>query len=47
VQAAQNCDVLVVAVKPWLVATVLAEVAHVLTPSHTVVSVAAGVPIEK
>ena len=37
-------DVLVVAVKPKDVPTVLAEISDIVTPAQTVVSIAAGVP---
>ncbi|XP_051929594.1 pyrroline-5-carboxylate reductase 3-like [Hippocampus zosterae] len=40
-----TCDVLFVAVKPHLVATVLREISHHVTDRHTIVSVAAGVTL--
>lgn len=46
-QVASNADVLFVAVKPQHVGQVLSEVRTVLTPNHTIVSIAAGITIEK
>lgn len=43
----RNCDVLFISVKPQQVAQVLAEVRTVLTDSHTVVSIAAGITVDK
>ncbi|GLI59243.1 hypothetical protein VaNZ11_001089 [Volvox africanus] len=47
VDVARNADVLFVAVKPQHVAQVLTEVRSVLTETHTVVSIAAGITVEK
>ncbi|KAG2454963.1 hypothetical protein HYH02_000789 [Chlamydomonas schloesseri] len=44
---ARNADVIFVAVKPQHVAQVLSEVRPVLTEGHTVVSIAAGITIDK
>jgi pyrroline-5-carboxylate reductase len=46
-QVASNSDVIFVAVKPQYVGTVLSEVRPVLQPDTVVVSIAAGVTIEK
>ncbi|GIL71398.1 hypothetical protein Vretimale_2729 [Volvox reticuliferus] len=47
VEVARNADVLFVAVKPQHVGQVLTEVRSVLTETHTVVSIAAGITVEK
>jgi pyrroline-5-carboxylate reductase len=44
---ARTADVIFVAVKPQHVAQVLSEVRPVLTEAHTVVSIAAGITIDK
>ncbi len=44
-EIARQCAVIVLAVKPWAVADVLAEIAGALTPGKTVVSIAAGITI--
>ncbi|MGV3724823.1 MAG: pyrroline-5-carboxylate reductase [Actinomycetota bacterium] len=44
-EAAQGADVLVLAVKPWVVPTVLDEVSPALSPSQLVISIAAGVTL--
>jgi pyrroline-5-carboxylate reductase len=44
-EAAANRDVLIVAVKPKDVQTVLREIADIVTPDQVVVSIAAGVPV--
>lgn len=41
---ARDCDVVVLAVKPQGLRDVAGELAHVLGPSQTVISVAAGIP---
>ncbi len=41
------CDVLVLAVKPYAVADVLAEIKPVLEPRHLVISIAAGVTLDQ
>lgn len=46
-QVTKNCDVLFVSVKPQYVAEVLREAAPHLTGRHVVVSIAAGIPLEK
>lgn len=43
VQAAKGSSVVVIAVKPWIVSTVLAEVGPHLTPDQLLLSIAAGV----
>ncbi len=45
--AAENADVVLLAVKPPIVPEVLAAIAPVLTPAHLVVSIAAGVRLAK
>ena len=45
-EVATACDVLVLAVKPQVMADVLAEVKPHLTPRHLVVSIAAGVTLQ-
>ncbi len=35
------------AVKPQYVATVLTEIKHLLTDRHVIVSIAAGIPVDK
>ncbi|KAG2490355.1 hypothetical protein HYH03_011157 [Edaphochlamys debaryana] len=47
IDVARNADVLFVAVKPQHVAQVLSEVRPVLTESHTIVSIAAGITVDK
>ncbi|MFV1970800.1 MAG: pyrroline-5-carboxylate reductase [Acidimicrobiia bacterium] len=44
-EAASDRDVIVIAVKPKDVPTVLGEIAHVVTRDQVVVSIAAGVPV--
>ena len=46
-QVAQNSEVLFVAVKPQYVSVVLKEIRPVLTEQHTIVSIAAGITVEK
>ncbi|MCF0199643.1 MAG: NAD(P)-binding domain-containing protein, partial [Bacteroidaceae bacterium] len=46
-EAVQQADVVVLAVKPWLVDSVLQEIAPVLTAQQTVVSVAANAKHER
>lgn len=43
-EAAGGADVIVLAVKPWLVESVVAEIAPALTPGRILCSVAAGIP---
>jgi pyrroline-5-carboxylate reductase len=45
-EAAEHAGVIVLAVKPYLVGEVLAEIREVLRPDQILISVAAGVPIE-
>jgi pyrroline-5-carboxylate reductase len=45
-ELARDSEVLVIAVKPYQVADVLAELTSVLTPGHLLVSVAAGISTE-
>lgn len=45
-EVVQNCDIIFLAVKPQYVAPVLSEVRGILTSSHVVVSIAAGVTIQ-
>ncbi len=47
VQVARNSDVIFIAVKPQVVGQVLQEARAVITESQTIVSIAAGVTIEK
>lgn len=44
-EAAADRDVIVIAVKPKDVPTVLGEIAEIVTPDQVVVSIAAGVPV--
>ncbi|MBT8044398.1 MAG: prephenate dehydrogenase/arogenate dehydrogenase family protein, partial [Verrucomicrobiae bacterium] len=46
VDLAKQSETILMAVKPQYVATVLQEIAHVLTPDHLVISVAAGVTLK-
>jgi pyrroline-5-carboxylate reductase len=46
-QLAESSDVLFVAVKPQYVHSVLSEISVVLTDRHVVVSIAAGVTLDK
>jgi len=47
IDVAKNCEVLFLAVKPQYVSVVLQEVRHTLTDNHTIVSIAAGITIDK
>ncbi|HHT65792.1 MAG TPA: pyrroline-5-carboxylate reductase [Clostridiales bacterium] len=44
---AVNCSIIVLAVKPSFVAGVLSEIKNALTPSHLVLSIAAGITIRQ
>ncbi len=46
-QVAKNSDVIFISVKPQYVATVLAEVRPVLEGRHVIISIAAGITIER
>jgi pyrroline-5-carboxylate reductase len=46
-EAVKNSQVVFVAVKPHVVKRVLKEVSHCVTPDHLVISVAAGITLEK
>lgn len=46
-QVAKNADVIFISVKPQYVATVLAEVKPVLEDRHVIISIAAGITIER
>src|SRR5262249_42757928 len=43
---AATCDVLVLAVKPQVMSTVLSELRDAITPRHLVISIAAGVTLK-
>lgn len=45
-EVVEACDVLVLAVKPQVIAAVLAEVRPLLKPRHLVISIAAGVTLQ-
>lgn len=45
-EVVKACDVLILAVKPQIVAAALAEARSHITPGHLVVSIAAGLPIK-
>ena len=44
-QVAKNSQVIMIAVKPQYVGTVLEEIKDILTDEHIIVSIAAGVPL--
>lgn len=44
-QVVENARIIFIATKPQYVKAVLAEVKHLLTPEHIIVSIAAGVPL--
>jgi hypothetical protein len=46
-QVVQNCDIIFIAVKPQYVATVLAEIRPALKDTHIIVSIAAGITVER
>ncbi|HEX5324653.1 MAG TPA: pyrroline-5-carboxylate reductase [Capsulimonadaceae bacterium] len=46
-EAAAGADVVLVAVKPWIVAPLLTQVAPALTQNHLLISIAGGVRISK
>jgi|YelNatPaOPRAMG01_1025707.scaffolds.fasta_scaffold00434_41 pyrroline-5-carboxylate reductase len=47
VEAIDNADVIIIAVKPWLVEMVIEEIQNVLNPErHLLISVAAGITID-
>ena len=45
--AAARCDVVVVAVKPWLVEMILTEIAPLMEAKQTLIVIAAGVSFEQ
>ena len=46
-ETVKNSEVILVAVKPHVVTKVLKEVSHCVTRDHLIISVAAGIPLEK
>ncbi len=47
VEVAQNSEVIFIAVKPQYVGDVLEEIKPYITEKHLIVSIAAGIPLEK
>lgn len=45
--AVKDADIIVIAVKPNVVMTVIEEIATSLTPEQLIISIAAGIPLEK
>ena len=45
IDVSRTCNVLLLAVKPQMIASVLAEIAGQITPDHLVISIAAGVTL--
>ena len=46
-EAVRDASVVLIAVKPHTVASILTEIQSVLTPNHLVISIAAGITLEK
>jgi len=47
IEAVRDATVILIAVKPYTVTSLLAEIQSVLTPNHLVISIAAGITLDK